>query len=106
VLRGSREHTLPNLNRLHGWTTVNEGEASVKKLLGKLRGLTRRDDGASAVEYGLLVALIAVVIAGTVVILGNALQNRFHDACQSVANAAPDNTNGQNTNCGKPNGAP
>jgi pilus assembly protein Flp/PilA len=65
-----------------------EGEASVKKLLGKLRGLARRDDGASAVEYGLLVALIAVVIAGTVVILGDALQNRFRDACAAVANGA------------------
>jgi pilus assembly protein Flp/PilA len=59
----------------------------VKKLLGKLRGLTRRDDGASAVEYGLLVALIAVIIAGTVLVLGNALQNRFSQACTSVNNA-------------------
>ncbi len=56
----------------------------MKKLLGKLRGLTRRDDGASAVEYGLLVALIAVIIAGTVLVLGNALQNRFQQACDTV----------------------
>ena len=57
----------------------------MKKLLGKLRGLARRDDGASAVEYGLLVALIAVIIAGTVLVLGNALQNRFNQACNTVA---------------------
>jgi pilus assembly protein Flp/PilA len=58
----------------------------VRKLLGTLRVLRRKDDGASAVEYGLLVALIAVIIAGTVAILGNALQNRFNDACNAVAN--------------------
>lgn len=58
----------------------------MKRLLDKLRSRrTRRDDGASAVEYGLLVALIAVVIAGTVAVLGNALQNRFKDVCDEVA---------------------
>ena len=39
----------------------------MRKALSALR--RRRDDGASAVEYGLLVALIAVVIAATVVTL-------------------------------------
>ena len=63
----------------------------MKKLLDKLRDLMRRDDGASAVEYGLLVALIAVVIAGTVVILGDALQNRFHDPCSSISKDANGN---------------
>ncbi len=59
------------------------------KLLGKLRTLgRRRDDGASAVEYGLLVALIAVVIAGTVLILGNALSDKFKSACEKVSSSA------------------
>jgi pilus assembly protein Flp/PilA len=68
----------------------------VKKLLGKLRGLTRRDDGASAVEYGLLVALIAVIIAGTVLVLGNALQNRFNQACAKVAQGTTQTCPGNN----------
>ncbi len=64
-------------------------EGPVKNLLERLRMLlTRRDDGASAVEYGLLVALIAVVIAGTVVALGTTLQNKFEDASCQVANQA------------------
>jgi pilus assembly protein Flp/PilA len=47
----------------------------------RLRALqNRRDRGASAVEYGLLVALIAVVIAATVYALGGALKSRFQDA--------------------------
>jgi pilus assembly protein Flp/PilA len=59
----------------------------VKKVLERLRvRRTRRDQGASAVEYGLLVALIAVVIAGTVVLLGNALSAKFQTACTTVAN--------------------
>lgn len=50
----------------------------------------RRDSGASAVEYGLLVALIAVVIAATVFALGGALKNRFSNANECVSlNAGP-----------------
>jgi pilus assembly protein Flp/PilA len=57
----------------------------VWSLVRKLRA--RRDDGASAVEYGLLVALIAVVIAGTVFLLGRSLQARFNDTNNCVNNA-------------------
>ena len=49
----------------------------------------RRDEGASAVEYGLLVALIAVVIAGTVYLLGDALKSQFSnvEACVDTASS-------------------
>ncbi len=60
----------------------------MKKVLDKLRvGRLRRDEGASAVEYGLLVALIAVIIAGTVALLGGALSDKFRESCSAVANA-------------------
>jgi len=36
------------------------------------------EKGATAVEYGLLVALIAAVIIGTVVILGGKINNAFN----------------------------
>ena len=53
----------------------------------RLRTLqNRRDKGASAVEYGLLVALIAVVIAATVYALGGALRTRFQNANNCIAN--------------------
>ena len=35
------------------------------------------EEGATAVEYGLLVALIAAVIIGTVVTLGQEINNAF-----------------------------
>jgi pilus assembly protein Flp/PilA len=37
----------------------------------------RGDRGATAVEYGLLVALIAAVIVGVVATLGNKIQGAF-----------------------------
>ena len=62
----------------------------MKKLQERLRTLgTRRDKGASAVEYGLLVALIAVVIAGAVWGLGTALSGRFTEVQNCVNNNAP-----------------
>jgi pilus assembly protein Flp/PilA len=45
--------------------------------LGDLK--SRRDEkGATAVEYGLMVALIAVVIIGAVTLLGNNLNTMFN----------------------------
>jgi pilus assembly protein Flp/PilA len=73
--------------RLTGIGRRYEGEDNpVRNLVSKLRASSaRRDDGASAVEYGLLVALIAVIIAGTVLILGNALSSKFKSACEAVS---------------------
>jgi pilus assembly protein Flp/PilA len=52
------------------------------KLIAKFQ--TRgSDEGATAVEYGLMVALIAAVIVGVVTILGTTLQGVF----QTVVNA-------------------
>lgn len=47
----------------------------------------RRDDerGASAVEYGLLVAGIAAVIVTLVFILGGKISNAFDDTCKKIA---------------------
>jgi pilus assembly protein Flp/PilA len=44
----------------------------------RLRKLLRNETGASAVEYGLLVALIAAVIVGAVTLLGTNLQQTFN----------------------------
>jgi pilus assembly protein Flp/PilA len=61
-----------------------EGHA-VKRLVNVVRQLRRRrDGGASAVEYGLLVALIAVVIAGAVTALGIALNTKLGNAAACV----------------------
>lgn len=45
----------------------------------------RKEDGATAVEYGLLVGLIAVAIVATLLLLGPKLNGLF----QTVLNALP-----------------
>jgi pilus assembly protein Flp/PilA len=47
--------------------------------------LRREEKGATAVEYGLMVGLIAVAIIATVVILGDTLDGLF----QQVVDALP-----------------
>ena len=45
--------------------------------MDRLRKLLKNETGASAVEYGLLVALIAAVIVGAVTLLGGNLKATF-----------------------------
>jgi len=46
--------------------------------------LTREDRGATAVEYGLMVGLIAVVIIAAVAFLGGTLNDMFTDAGNDI----------------------
>ncbi|MFC5475294.1 Flp family type IVb pilin [Paraherbaspirillum soli] len=48
----------------------------------------RDEEGASAVEYGLLVALIAAVIVATVATLGTKIKTGFVAICTALAGAA------------------
>jgi pilus assembly protein Flp/PilA len=62
----------------------------VTKLAARLCTLrTRRDDGASAVEYGLLVALIAVVISVAIAGLSGALSGVFNDTTACLNSGQP-----------------
>jgi len=46
------------------------------------------ETGASAVEYGLLVALIAVVIIASVTLLGQTISNMFTSVSGAVSTAS------------------
>ena len=48
----------------------------------------RKDRGATAVEYGLMVGLIAVVIIAAVFLLGGNLTEIFQGVAEDVANPA------------------
>ena len=48
----------------------------------------KEEDGATAVEYGLMVALIAAVIVGIVTTLGGQLNTAFTTVSNSIATAA------------------
>jgi pilus assembly protein Flp/PilA len=54
----------------------------------RFRGMTRTERGASAVEYGLLVALIAIAIIVAITFLGGALDSIFNKTATAVNNAA------------------
>lgn len=48
----------------------------------------RNEDGASAVEYGLLVAAIAALIVLIVFALGGVVKEVFTDTCTTIAGSA------------------
>ncbi|MGH3472404.1 MAG: Flp family type IVb pilin [Nocardioidaceae bacterium] len=56
---------------------------------GQVFRRTRSQDGASAVEYGLLVALIAAVIVIAVFAFGGVVKTLFHQTCSSFTNPGP-----------------
>ena len=59
-------------------------------MLSYLRKVTRdtKDRGASAVEYGLMVAAIAAVIVGIVFGLGGIVQGVFKKTCSTISASA------------------
>jgi len=63
-------------------------QAKVQTWWNGLRDRAREQKGASAVEYGLLVALIAAVIIGVVTTLGTNLKTLFTNVGTSVGTAA------------------
>ena len=48
--------------------------------------IERDDKGATAVEYGLMVTLIAVVIIGAVTLIGTELKDAFDKVATAVTN--------------------
>ena len=57
-------------------------------MIKKLMNFFKDEEGATAVEYGLMVALIAVVIIAAVGALGVNLQGVFQDVADHVGGAA------------------
>ncbi len=59
-------------------------KAHILMLQKKREMVDSRDRGATAVEYGLIVALIAVVIIVAVVLLGNNVSGIFNKAATAI----------------------
>ena len=65
-------------------------------MLAWIRAAARsKDDGASAVEYGLLVAAIAALIVIIVFALGGLIRDVFKDTCNEI----DDGVNTVSANC-------
>ena len=53
-----------------------------------LEGRFDSDRGATAVEYGLIVALIATIVVGIVGLLGDQVVSAFQDMCDQLKGSA------------------
>jgi pilus assembly protein Flp/PilA len=60
-------------------------DPDMTKALIALQQRLRREEGATAVEYGLMVALIAIVIIAAVALIGNRLDLTFDEVAASLA---------------------
>ena len=57
-------------------------------MITRIRTTLRRDEGASAVEYGLLVAAIAAIIVGIVFLLGSRVKSTFSQTESCIGRAS------------------
>jgi pilus assembly protein Flp/PilA len=57
---------------------------SMLQLMRRLIDAKRRDDGASAVEYGLLIAAIAALIVIVVFAFGGLVRDVFRETCKEI----------------------
>jgi pilus assembly protein Flp/PilA len=53
-----------------------------------LKHLVRNEEGVTALEYGLIAALVAGVIIGAVTLLGTNVQNTFNTIANSMPTAS------------------
>ncbi len=54
------------------------------KILQYARDLRSNEDGATAIEYGLIAALVAVAIIAGITLLGTDLSNTFNEVGNSL----------------------
>jgi pilus assembly protein Flp/PilA len=71
---------------------LSEFSSTTKKRRGKMKkaimNFLRDEEGVTAIEYGLIAALIAVAIIGTVTLVGTSLQGTFGEVSTAL-DAAP-----------------
>ncbi|MGR6322743.1 Flp family type IVb pilin [Micromonospora soli] len=72
-------------------------------VISRIKSWFKRDDrGASAVEYALIVALVAGVIGGLVYVLGSRSGDMFQRACKELTTgSAPSNCTPRGTTQGQ-----
>jgi pilus assembly protein Flp/PilA len=54
------------------------------RIQARINSLRTEEEGATAVEYGLIVALIAAIIVGVVATLGTQIQAAFQDVVDAL----------------------
>ena len=70
--------------RRKGSGAIERRKTVLNKFKNYVRILSEDDCGAPAIEYGLIAALIAVIIIGAVAIVGTDLSNLFNTISSSI----------------------
>ena len=58
----------------------------MKSSISVIKEFLRDEEGATAVEYGVMVALIAAAIVAIVYFVGQQVNEAFHMVCNALAN--------------------
>lgn len=58
-------------------------------MMTKIRNLMKSKDGATAIEYGLIAALIGVVIISAVTALGESIETQFENIDTAIKTPTP-----------------
>lgn len=58
-------------------------------MMKKFANLLKNKDGATAIEYGLIAALIGVVIISAVTALGTSIETQFNNIEQAISTPTP-----------------
>jgi pilus assembly protein Flp/PilA len=85
-LRRSPVELRPLRSFLNGafWFFSNPGVTQMTKLFSIIRNFSSNEDGATMVEYGLMLALIAVVCLSAVTTVGTGAQTMFNSIAASL----------------------
>lgn len=62
----------------------------MRKIIAKIRQVWKDEEGATAIEYGLMVALIAAVIVAIVATLGDQINTAFTDVSTQIGQTQGD----------------
>ena len=57
-------------------------------MIGKMIAFVRDEDGATAIEYGLIAALVSVAAIGALTAMGNSLSTMFNTVGSALSGAA------------------
>ncbi len=59
----------------------------MKSCIACIKQFLTREDGVTAIEYGLIAALIGLVIIGGITVLGTNLETKFNSIATSIGSA-------------------
>jgi len=73
---------------------MQKGTRKMKEIIARAKEFLRNEDGPTATEYAVMLALIIAVVIGAVTILGRNVEGVFTDVADSVESAGSGGASG------------